>query len=42
MVLVTISFSTRNETTDFVGFVWLKTSVACNKMKKDSDFKSLK
>lgn len=34
MVLVTISFSARDETTDFVGFVWLKTSVACNKMKK--------
>ena len=34
MVLVTISFITRNETTDFVGFVWLKISVACNKPRK--------
>lgn len=42
MVLVTISFSARDETTDDADFVWLKTSVACNKIKKDSNFKSLK
>ena len=34
MVLVTISFSARDETTDFVDFVLLKTSVACNKAEK--------